>query len=442
MINPITNRRALLRLAVAGTIVLGAAACGGGGAEEKASGPTKITVWTWKPASAGLAAVAKDFEKANPNVKVDVQDIGNPAIWDKITVGMASGGKGLADVMHIGVDYLPGYMDKFPGGLADLRKLGADKYKDAFAKGLWPTVTGKDGGVYALPWEVNPIGFFYRSDLFEKAGVDPESIKTWDDAIEAGKKIKEKTGAYLIGINKPATTESDMDFYQSLLQQQGAFYFNLQGDVTLNSPAAVQAMSIIKRMNDAGVIADTSGTGTKKQLINSGKMAVLPWAAWAVGYMNEGFPDQKGLWRVMQPPAVTAGGKRTAIVNSTYLSVSGTSPHQAEAYKFVEYALTKPETINKVFKEGGVFPALTAAYADPMFSSPSDYFGGQPALKTFVDSLTEGADATYYSGDYARALKIANDAQTKVLLKGADPAAALTEAAQQLTQQTGRKLAE
>ncbi|MEV0196044.1 sugar ABC transporter substrate-binding protein [Nonomuraea sp. NPDC050691] len=432
------NRRGVLALTLAGTLAL--AACGGGTPAE-GGGPVKITVWSWKPASEGLAAVAKDFERANPGIKVDVQAVGNPAIWDKITIGMAAGGKGLADVLHIGIDYLPGYMDKFPGGLADLRKLGADRYKDAFAEGLWPTVTGKDGGVYAMPWEVNPVGFFYRADLFEKAGVDPEKIATWDDAIAAGRTLKEKTGAYLIGLNKPAAGGMDMDFYQSLLQQQGAFYFNRQGEVTLAAPPAVQAMTLIKKMNDAGIVADTSGENTAKQLISGGKLAVLPWAAWAVSYIPEMRPEQKGKWRVMQPPAVTAGGKRAAIVNSTHLAVSGTSPHQTEAFRFVEYALTRPEVITKVYKEGGVFPALTAAYADPVFTAPQPYFGGQPALKTFVDALTEGADATYYSGDYARALKIANDAQTKVLLKNADPAAALTEAATLLSQQTNRKLA-
>ncbi|NUW38264.1 sugar ABC transporter substrate-binding protein [Nonomuraea sp. SMC257] len=433
------NRRGVLALTLAGTLAL--AACGGGEKAEGGGGPVKITVWSWKPASDGLAAVAKDFEQANPNIKVDVQVIGNPTIWEKITVGMAAGGKGLGDILHIGIDYLPSYVDKFPGGLADLRKLGADKYKDAFAKGLWPTVTGKDGGVYAMPWEVNPIGFFYRSDLFEKAGIDPAAIQTWDDAIEAGKKLKEKTGASLIGLNKPAAGSMDMDFYQSLLQQQGAFYFNQQGDVTLSSAPAVQAMTLIKKMNDAGIVADTSGEGTAKKLISSGKLAVLPWAAWAASYIPEMRPEQKGLWRVMQPPAVTPGGKRTAIVNSTHLAISGTSKHQAKAFKFIEYALTKPEVINKVFKEGGVFPALTAAYSDPMFSSPTEYYGGQPTLKTFVDSLNEGADATFYSSDYARALKIASDAQTQVLTKGADPAATLATAAQQLAQQTGRKLA-
>ena len=46
-----------------------------------------------------------------------------------------------------------------------------------------------------------------------------------------------------------------------------------------------------------------------------------------------------------------------------------------------------------------------------------------------------------YTSDYARALKAYVDAQTRVVLKGADPKTALDEAANQVAQQTGRKLA-
>ncbi len=41
---------------------------------------------------------------------------------------------------------------------------------------------------YAMPWDsVRP--WFYRRDFYKNAGIDPASIKTWDDFIAAGKKI-------------------------------------------------------------------------------------------------------------------------------------------------------------------------------------------------------------------------------------------------------------
>ncbi|MCX5205115.1 sugar ABC transporter substrate-binding protein [Streptomyces sp. NBC_00237] len=437
------SRRRLLQLATASAAGFGLTACGDNGAGSAAGGDGDtgtITVWSWTTAAEALRGVVPDFERDNPGIKVDVQDVGEPAIWDKITVGLASGGKGLADVLHIGVDYLPGYLEKFPEGLADLSALGADKHKDAFVKGLWPSVIGKDKAAHALPWEVNPLGLFYRKDYFDKARVDPESIQNWDDLIAAGPKIRSASGAYLLGIDKPGATQ-DMDFFQNLMQLQGAFYFDGDGRITLASPAAVQALTLIKRLNDAGLIADLAGEGTEKRLLGQGKIATNPNPAWAVEYLATKFPAQKGKWRVMQPPAAVPGGGRSALVNSTYLAVASSSQRRKAAWRFVEYALTKPAEINKMFASGGVFPALTGAYADPKFSAPHPFYGGQKVLGSFVESVRGNSGATNFTGDYSRALKLATDAQSQVLLKGADPATALKAAAAQLAQQTGRQQA-
>ncbi|MFD8703227.1 extracellular solute-binding protein [Kitasatospora sp. NPDC059648] len=443
------SRRGLLRASGAGLLALAAggslAACGGadpGGGSGGDAETGTVTVWSWATAAAALRGVVPAFEKDNPGIKVDVQDIGNPAIWDKITVGLAAGGQGLGDVLHIGCDYLPGYVDKFPGGLADLSQFGATAHQDAFAKGLWPVVTGKDGHVHALPWEVNPLGFFYRQDCFDKAGIDPTALATWDDLIAVADRFKAANpGISLIGLNKAANPAPDLDFLQSLMQLQGAFYFDLQGRITLGSGPSVRAMSIVQRLDAAGLVADAPGDQGWATLMKAGKLAVAPMPAWAAHYLEAKFPGQSGNWRLAKPPAVTPGGKHTALVNSTHLAVSASSPRRRAAWKFVEYALTRPASVNAMFAAGGVFPALTAAYTDPMYAEPRPYFGGQAVLKTFADLAVDGGDPTNYSGDYARALKLAGDAQTKVFLKSGDPAAALKDAAGRLAQQTGRTIA-
>lgn len=443
------SRRHLFRVSGAGLLTLASGsalgACTGSGSPSAAGGDAdtgKVTVWSWTTAAEALRGVVPAFEKDNPGITVDVRDVGNPAIWDKITVGMASGGQGLADVLHIGCDYFPGYVEKFPGGLADLSALGADTHRDRFAKGLWPTVLDEDGKARAMPWEVNPLGFFYRKDMFDKAGLDPTAFATWDDVIDAAEDFKSANpGAYLIGLNKPASPGPDCDFLQSLMQLQGAFYFDLDGNITLASDEAVRALTIVKRLDDAGLVGDSSGEQGWSKLVSADKVAVSPLAAWAAHYMEDQFPDQSGKWRLTRPPAVTDGGKRSAIVNSTYLTVAGSSPRQKAAWKFVEYALTRPRSMNDMFDSGGVFPALSAAYDDPMYAEERPYYGGQAVLRTFTELLDDGADATYYSGDYARALKLASDAQVKVLVKGGDPEAVLQDAAEQLAQQTRRSLA-
>ncbi|MGW6536681.1 ABC transporter substrate-binding protein [Streptomyces sp. NPDC055051] len=418
----------------------GSAGAGAGSAGDADKGD--ITVWSWAGPAAEMRALVPAFNKKHPGIKVTVQDIGNPAIWDKITTAMAAGGAGLADVLHIGVDYLPGYVEKFPGQLADLGPLGADAYKGAFAQGLWETVCPTGKRVNALPWEANSGGFYYRADIFEKAGVDVNAIDTWDDAIEAGKKIKAKTGVSLLGIDKPASQADSANFFQMLLQLQGSMYFNLDGDITLASPEAVRAMTIIKQMNDAGLVSDISGGWNSLiSSIKEGSAAVLPWPTWFGGIIEETVPEEAGKWGVRLPPAVRRGGSQAATVNSTHLAVAGKSRHQAAAWRFVEFILTRPESQVAIYKGKGIAPALIKAYDDPVFHQPSKFFSGQKKGEIFLEALKAPSPAYNYTSDYARALKAVTDAQTKVLLKGADPAEALRAAASQIAAQTGRTIA-
>lgn len=444
------GRREVLRVGgalAAGAGLSGLTACSGTGDTGAGTGgrgsSTKgdITVWSWAGPAAEMRALVPAFNKRYPDVKVTVQDIGNPAIWDKITTAMAAGGTGLADVLHVGVDYLPGYVEKFPNGLADLSKLGADKHKDAFASGMWQTVSPKGSRVNALPWEDNSAGFYYRADVFEEAGVDVNSLDTWDEAAEAGKKIKQKTGKYLLGIDKPASQADAANFFQMLLQLQGTFYFNLDGDITIASPEAVKAMTIIKQLNDAGLVSDLSGGWNALiSSIKKGTAAVLPWPTWFGGIIEETVPEQSGKWGVRLPPAVRRGGTRAATVNSTHLAIAGSSNHQAAAWSFVEFVLTRPESQVQIYKAKGIAPALMKAYDDPVFHTPSKFFDGQRKGEIFLKALETPSSAFNYTADYARALKAVTDAQTKVLLKGAEPATVLRQAADQLAQQTGRKV--
>ena len=76
------------------------------------------------------------------------------------------------------------------------------------------------------------------------------------------------------------------------------------------------------------------------------------------------------------------------------------------------------------------------------FAAPSEYFNGQSPNAIFIAELEQDTPVLNYTSDYARALKAYTDAQTRVLLSGADPQQALDEAADQVVQQTGRKLAD
>ena len=75
----------------------------------------------------------------------------------------------------------------------------------------------KDGNVYGIPNLVAPMLFAYNKTLFEEAGIKAEDIVTWDDFIEAGKVLKDKTGVDMLCM---AESRNDAT-YRSMLMQLG-----------------------------------------------------------------------------------------------------------------------------------------------------------------------------------------------------------------------------
>lgn len=401
-----------------------------------------VTVWSWNAPAAGLEAAVPAFEELHPDVEVKVEDVGNPAIWDKITTGMAAGGAGLADVLNIGIDYMGNYVETFPDGLVDLAEYGAGDLAEDFPSGVWASGSAGDK-VFGIPYETNTSAFYYRTDLFEQAGVDAEAIETWDALIDAGVALKEKTGSDLFAIDKAAKTP-DADTWQLLTSLGGGFYFDEAGDITMNGEAGVAALDFLKRANDAGIVADLPAGWDTFLLSAKGQanVAVIPYASWAAGIIADEAPDMEGKWGVRRPPAMTEGGLTGAVTGATYLSVSNASPNKAAAAAFIEFALGTEEGQQLVYDGGGLFPGFEPMWETDGFVEPMAYFGGTEANQLFIDQLTQETPALNYTSDYARALKAYSDAQTQVLLSGADPHEALDAAAEMLASQTGRKIAE
>ncbi|MDA4632536.1 extracellular solute-binding protein, partial [Escherichia coli] len=76
------------------------AALGMGSATASAQ-PTEITVWSWDIAASSLKASLEGFNKQFPDIKVNVQDLGNNQVFDKTLAACAAGGGGLPDIVTI-----------------------------------------------------------------------------------------------------------------------------------------------------------------------------------------------------------------------------------------------------------------------------------------------------------------------------------------------------
>ena len=218
-----------IALASATAMLIPLAACGGGessnsGQPDQQTDVKEIDVWAWEPT---LTKVAQDYEKKT-GIKVNLKNVGtNQKEYTQLDNAIEAG-NGAPDVAQIEYYALPQYAIK--GNLLDL----TDKtkgFEDYYTPGTWSSVQ-MSGNVYALPMDSGPMAFFYNKEVFDKAGVDAEQIKTWDDYYEAAKKI------HALGENYYITSDSgDAGFFDSMTWLAGAEPFKTSDDgteVTIN----------------------------------------------------------------------------------------------------------------------------------------------------------------------------------------------------------------
>lgn len=138
--------------------------------------PAQVKIWE---------EAVKRFEAKNPGVKVEMQFLENEAYKAKLPTLLQS-----KDRPHILYSWAGGVLKaQIEAGVLDDITAGVGSYKDNLSPGAVAAFT-IDGKLYGLPHNVSQVGFMYNKELFAKAGVDGSKIKTWDDFLDAVKKLK------------------------------------------------------------------------------------------------------------------------------------------------------------------------------------------------------------------------------------------------------------
>lgn len=164
---------------------------GGGGADGK----VELRVATFPPgadaaAYDAFAAQEKQFEKEHPDIDV----VGVEYEWVGPTFAVQLAGGSLPDVFTVPFTDSKTLLEN--GQLMDVTdamdELG---YTDSFNPVVLDGVTGSDGKIYGFPRQAYAAALHYNRDLFEAAGLDPDSPpETWDEIREAAKAITDATG--------------------------------------------------------------------------------------------------------------------------------------------------------------------------------------------------------------------------------------------------------
>lgn len=435
------KRRGLWTAAITATAALALSGCafgggtpnGGADLDKDAEATGEITIWSWDVAATALKRLGAEYEKSHKGTTIKVVDIGYDNAYDKISVGLQAG-TGLPDVITLETDKNQSYITQFPKGFTDLSPVfGAEKTD--FDPFKWDTGTDADGKLRIAPWDSGTVGLFYRTDYFEAAGVDPDSIVTWDDMVAAGETIKAKTGKTLLTADLSTGGPFTM-----MMQQQGQGLFNDKGEITVNTPEAVRTLTLLQAMQQKGLIKNAKGWDASVTSAKDGDSAVTPEAVWWIGTLEGEAPELSGSYAVRDLPVFEAGGAATSNNGGSGLAVPTQAKNPQLAADFMAYVLTDSENQASMMKNEGLFPAFLPALKSDFFQQPSDYFGGQKVFQIFAE-LTPDIPSITFTSDQSVAGDAVSNAVAAAVLNGEDPKKVLDDAAAQIANSTGRKIA-
>ncbi len=373
-----------------------------------------------------LKVLLPDFEKET-GIKVDYLMNNHGDHHTKLTTNLATG-SGAGDVIVVDVEKIGPFVAS--GGLVNLsQQYGADKYSENFAPYAWAQGKGADGDVYGMPVDLGPGVMYYRTDIFEKAGLDVnEAIKDWKSYIKAGEELK-KQNVQLIA---SAADVAQAIIFTTVPEGEG-LYFDAKGNPVVTSERFVHAFTVAKEIRDKGLDGRILAWSNEwYEGFRNGTFASQLSGAWLLGHLNNWIaPDTAGKWGVSNLPDGIYGSW-----GGSFLSIPKQSANQDQAWKLIEYMTTRRDIQLKHFETIAAFPANTTTYDDALFDQEIAFLGGQKARQLFAEVAKNIKPVAPAKGDHVARSIILENALMEVLDEGKDIKQALKDAERLIKRRT------
>lgn len=373
-----------------------------------------------------LKVLLPDFEKET-GIKVDYLMNNHGDHHTKLTTNLATG-SGAGDVIVVDVEKIGPFVAS--GGLVNLsEQYGADKFEERFAPYAWTQGKGGDGDMYGIPVDLGPGVMYYRTDVFEKAGINvDEAIKDWDSYIKAGEELKKQN----VRLISSAADVAQAIIFTTVPEGEG-LYFDKDGNPVVTSERFVHAFEVAKEIRDKELDARILAWSNEwYEGFRSGSVATQLSGAWLLGHLNNWIaPETKGKWAVSNLPDGIYGSW-----GGSFLSIPTQSTNQDDAWKLIEYMTTDRDVQLKHFETIAAFPANTTTYDDALFEQEVEFLGGQKARLLFAEVAKNIKPVAPAKGDHVARSIILENALMEVLDEGKDIKTALKDAERLIKRRT------
>ena len=300
----------------------------------------KFASWGSKSEIDIIKPILSDFEKQNPDIKVEFMHIPQN-YFQKIHLLFAS--NTAPDVIFINNLYLPIYANagvlEPVGDWADL-----EQYDENILKSLsWKGVK------YAVPRDISDLVIFYNKDLFDKAGIKyPDSDWTMEEFLQTAIKLT-KNGVFGISFE-----EKPLMFLPYLMSNDGGILSDDLYEIIIdseNSKKGLEFYADLRKKYHVAPKKEEAASATMAQLFLQQRLGMHLTGRWLVPKYRE---EASFRWDVVTFPKGTKGS--IVSLDSSGWAISKNSKHKEEAEKLVNY-LSSKENSEKITQSGLIVPA-------------------------------------------------------------------------------------
>ena len=275
-----------------------------------------------------------------------------------------------------------------------------------------------DGAIYGIPRASNTIALYYNKDMYEAAGLDPDSPpQTWDELLEAARALTDPDNdVYGIAFSARASEEGTFQFLPWAQMAGGGFE-------NINADGVADALKLWKAFLDEGLASPdtlTRGQWDSTGTFNGGNAAMAISGPWELGRMAS---DADFEWGVTLLPVKEEGGPRASALGDFNLAVFANTEHPDEAFAFLEYMVSQ---VDRVWPEFTRLPSFAGVELAPTGDARID-----EAAQVFTEQLGYARNRGPHP-DWPRISSAIQDAFQSVLTDQAEAQDALDRAQEQI----------
>ena len=415
----VLTRREFNRQALASGVSVGAlgsllAACGGD--DDGDGGPVTLRFWKFvaEGADEAIQETVDLWNEENPDIQVQFETFPFEEYTTTTLTTAFAGGRG-PDIFWISPGAFVDFVNQEAAApLGDI--IDVEAYNEASIQAV-----SVDGEIMSLPFEMEPVGLYYRTDFLEEAGVQPP--QTWDELMAAAEELTGggRSGVVIELIKGPY---QNFTWYPFLWSAGGEVVNDDSTESALRTPEAASAIDLWGQLVQRGFAPERTEEGTNNiGPLGRGETAMQVCGFWAIAQMQNEFPDAPfGI----VPLPVPQGGTQVTVYGGWTQMVNAQGANVEQAKQFTQWMWIENEDWPEEWacRIGSKYSPRTAVN-----EACSDVFDGEPH-SIFTEQILPTARAEPRYPD--QIVSAVGDALQVAMFRGTSGEEAANQAADQI----------